>query len=112
MKLLQIDSSARAGSVTRRLTSKFAKEWRSNHPTGEVIQRDLSTTILPLITDDSRGAVVGKHKVTVAWPAQERGAAPKTPAIPMVYDIVSTTPIEKDVVAGPLPPASGSRPPA
>ena len=48
MKLLQIDSSARAGSVTRRLTAKFAEEWRTNHPTGEVIQRDLSTTMLPL----------------------------------------------------------------
>src|ERR1700688_5249253 len=52
MKLLQIDSSARAGSVTRGLTAKFAEEWKTNHPTGEVIQRDLSTTSLPLITDD------------------------------------------------------------
>jgi FMN-dependent NADH-azoreductase len=52
MKLLQIDSSARAGSVTRRLTAKFAEEWSANHPTGEVIRRDLSTTMLPLITDD------------------------------------------------------------
>jgi hypothetical protein len=52
MKLLQIDSSARAGSVTRRLTAKFAEEWRRNHPTGEVIHRDLSTTMLPLITDE------------------------------------------------------------
>jgi len=38
MKLLQIDSSARASSVTRRLTAKFAEEWRKNHPDGEVIQ--------------------------------------------------------------------------
>src|SRR6202049_5121015 len=52
MKLLQIDSSARAGSVTRRLTSKFADEWKQSHPDGEVIHRDLSTTTLPLITDD------------------------------------------------------------
>jgi FMN-dependent NADH-azoreductase len=52
MKLLQIDSSARAGSVTRRLTSKFAREWKQSHPAGEVIQRDLCTTSLPLITDD------------------------------------------------------------
>src|ERR1700730_930569 len=52
MKLLQIDSSARAGSVTRRLTAKFADAWRTSHPTGKVIQRELSTTILPLITDD------------------------------------------------------------
>jgi FMN-dependent NADH-azoreductase len=52
MKLLQVDSSARASSVTRRLTAKFTEEWKKNHPDGEVIQRDLSTTALPLITDD------------------------------------------------------------
>src|SRR6267142_1204135 len=53
MKLLQIDSSARrTSSVTRQLTVKFAQEWRKSHPHGEVIQRDLSATALPLITDD------------------------------------------------------------
>jgi FMN-dependent NADH-azoreductase len=41
MKVLQIDSSARTSCVTRRLTAKFAEEWRKNHPVGEVIQRDL-----------------------------------------------------------------------
>jgi len=38
--------------VTRRLTTKFAEEWRKNHPDGDVTQRDLSATALPLITDD------------------------------------------------------------
>jgi FMN-dependent NADH-azoreductase len=52
MKLLQIDSSARTSSVTRRLTTKFAEEWKKNHTDGEVIERDLSATTLPLITDD------------------------------------------------------------
>src|SRR5258708_39672732 len=52
MKLLQIDSSARSTSVHRRLSAKFAEEWRKNHPDGEVIPRDLSATTLPLITDD------------------------------------------------------------
>jgi FMN-dependent NADH-azoreductase len=53
MKLLQIDSSARrTSSVSRQLTAKFAEEWRKSHPDGEVIQRDLSATTLPLITDD------------------------------------------------------------
>jgi FMN-dependent NADH-azoreductase len=52
MKLLQIDSSARNSSVTRRLTAEFAQQWRKNHPDGEIIERDLSVTILPLITDD------------------------------------------------------------
>jgi FMN-dependent NADH-azoreductase len=64
MKLLQIDSSARAGSVTRRLTSTFAKEWRTNHPTGEVIERDLSTTILPLITDDWSATYIESSKLS------------------------------------------------
>jgi FMN-dependent NADH-azoreductase len=52
MKLLQIDSSARSSSVTRKLTAKFVEEWKGNHPAGEVIRRDLATTIFPHITDD------------------------------------------------------------
>jgi FMN-dependent NADH-azoreductase len=66
MKLLQIDSSARTGSVTRRLTAKFAEEWRTNHPTGEVIQRDLSTTMLPLITDDWNATQIEPSKLSSA----------------------------------------------
>jgi FMN-dependent NADH-azoreductase len=66
MKLLQIDSSARAGSVTRGLTAKFAKEWKTNHPTGEVIQRDLSTTMLPLITDDWNATQIEPSKLSPA----------------------------------------------
>jgi FMN-dependent NADH-azoreductase len=64
MKLLQIDSSARAGSVTRRLTAKFADEWRTNHPTGELIRRDLSTTTLPLITDDWGATYIEASKLS------------------------------------------------
>jgi FMN-dependent NADH-azoreductase len=64
MKLLQIDSSARAGSVTRRLTAKFAEEWRTNHPTGELTYRDLSTTTLPLITDDWNATHVDPTKLS------------------------------------------------
>jgi len=64
MKLLHIDSSARGGSVTRRLTAKFADEWRTNHPTGEVIRRDLSTTTLPLITDDWSGTYIEPSKLS------------------------------------------------
>ena len=66
MKLLQIDSSARAGSVTRRLTAKFAEEWRTSHPSGEVIQRDLSTTTLPLITDDWNATRIEPSKLSPA----------------------------------------------
>src|SRR3984893_3651094 len=66
MKLLQIDSSARAGSVTRRLTAKFADEWRTIHPTGELIRRDLSTTTLPLITDDWSATQIETSKLSVS----------------------------------------------
>ncbi len=59
MKLLQVDSSARASSVTRRLTAKFTEEWRKNYPDGEVIHRDLSATVLPLITDEFGGEPPG-----------------------------------------------------
>jgi FMN-dependent NADH-azoreductase len=64
MKLLQIDSSARAGSVTRRLTAKFAEEWKERHPAGELIRRDLSTTTLPLITDDWNATRVEPSKLS------------------------------------------------
>jgi FMN-dependent NADH-azoreductase len=66
MKLLQIDSSARAGSVTRRLTAKFADDWKMSHPTGEVIHRDLSTTTLPLITDDWNATRIEPSKLNPA----------------------------------------------
>jgi FMN-dependent NADH-azoreductase len=68
MKLLQIDSSARTSSVTRRLTAKFAEEWRKNHPDGVVIQRDLSATAIPLITDDWNATHLEQSKLT---PAQQ-----------------------------------------
>ena len=64
MKLLHIDSSARAGSVSRRLTAKFSDEWRANHPTGEVMRRDLSTTTLPLITDDWSATYIEPSKLS------------------------------------------------
>src|SRR5882724_2444486 len=66
MKLLQIDSSARTSSVSRRLTAKFAAHWRKNHPDGEVVRRDLSATFLPLITD--------------AWAATQIEDSKRTPA--------------------------------
>src|SRR2546426_11075794 len=67
MKLLQIDSSARrTSSVSRLLTAKFAEEWRKNHPAGEVIQRDLSATTLPLITDDWGATYLEDSQLTLA----------------------------------------------
>jgi len=67
MKLLQIDSSARrTSSVSRRLTAKFAEEWRKSHPDSEVIQRDLSATALPLITDDWGATYLEDSQLTLA----------------------------------------------
>src|SRR6202521_6241156 len=64
MKLLQIDSSARTNSVSRRLTSRFAEEWKKNHPNGEVIRRNLSATTLPPITDDWAATHLEESKLT------------------------------------------------
>src|SRR6202049_2570205 len=67
MKLLQIDSSARrTSSVSRQLTAKFAEEWRKSHPNSEVIQRDLSATALPLITDDWGATYLEDSQLTLA----------------------------------------------
>ncbi len=52
MKLLRIDSSARRNSVSRQLTDKFVHAWKKQNPAGQVIERDLATTYLPLITDE------------------------------------------------------------
>ena len=66
MKLLQVDSSARASSVTRRLTAEFAEEWTKNQPDGAVIHRDLSATRLPPITDDWGATFLEESKRTPA----------------------------------------------
>jgi len=52
MKLLRIDSSARRNSVSRQLTARFADEWKQEHPDAEIIERDLTATPLPHITDE------------------------------------------------------------
>jgi FMN-dependent NADH-azoreductase len=52
MTLLRIDSSARRNSVSRLLTSRFVESWIKQHPGGQVIERDLANTSLPLITDE------------------------------------------------------------
>ena len=57
MKLLRVDSSARRNSVSRQLTSRFVEAWRSEHPDGEVIERDLATTPIHPITDEWAQAI-------------------------------------------------------
>jgi len=66
MRLLQIDSSARTTSVTRKLTAKFAEAWQKSHPNGQVIRRDLTATAFPLITDDWGATFLDPSKLTAA----------------------------------------------
>ncbi len=57
MKLLRIDSSARNTSVSRRLTQSFVDTWKSQHPGGTVIDRDLAKTPVSHVTDEWVAAV-------------------------------------------------------
>ena len=55
--LLHIDSSPLFGrSVTRQLTGAFVAQWKSSHPNGTVIDRDLNTTTPPPINGEWVGA--------------------------------------------------------
>ena len=52
MKLLRIDSSARQNSISRQLTGKFVEEWRKEYPEGQVVERNVTASVLPNITDE------------------------------------------------------------
>jgi FMN-dependent NADH-azoreductase len=55
--LLHIDSSPLYGrSVSRQLTAAFVSEWKSSHPNGSVIDRDLNATTIPPINAGWVGA--------------------------------------------------------
>src|SRR5579871_6371071 len=55
--LLHIDSSPLYGqSVSRQLTDAFVHEWKSSHPGGAVIERDLTATPIPPINAGWIGA--------------------------------------------------------
>ena len=56
--LLHIDSSPLYGrSVSRQLTGAFVAQWKSSHPDGTVIYRDLNATQIPPINAEWVGAV-------------------------------------------------------
>jgi FMN-dependent NADH-azoreductase len=56
--LLHIDSSPLYGrSVSRQLTGAFVAQWKSFHPDGTVIDRDLNATPIPPINAEWVGAV-------------------------------------------------------
>ena len=55
--LLHIDSSPLYGrSVSRQLTEAFVNQWKSSHPDGTVVDRDLNATSIPPVTADWVGA--------------------------------------------------------
>ncbi len=56
--LLHIDSSPLYGrSVSRELTGAFVTQWKSSHPDGLVVERDLNGTVIPPINAGWVGAV-------------------------------------------------------
>lgn len=56
--LLHIDSSPLYGrSVSRQLTAAFVTQWKTLHPDGTVVVRDLNATPIPPITAEWVGAV-------------------------------------------------------
>ena len=55
--LLHIDSSPLYGrSVSRQLTHAFVNQWKSSHPNGAVVDRDLNATPIPPVTGEWVGA--------------------------------------------------------
>jgi FMN-dependent NADH-azoreductase len=56
--LLRIDSSPLYGqSVSRQLTAAFVSQWKSSHPKGTVVDRDLNSTAIPPVDAAWVGAV-------------------------------------------------------
>src|SRR5580658_7651903 len=56
--LLHIDSSPIYGrSVSRELAAAFVTQWKSSHPNGRVIYRDLNATAMPPVNAEWVGAV-------------------------------------------------------
>jgi FMN-dependent NADH-azoreductase len=62
--LLHIDSSPLyARSVSRELTGAFVTQWKSSHPDGTVIDRDLNATPIPPVNAEWVGAVYTPEEV-------------------------------------------------
>ncbi len=50
-RLLVVEASPRGDrSISRNLTRRFVAKWRSAHPNGEIVERDLMQTDLPFVT--------------------------------------------------------------
>jgi FMN-dependent NADH-azoreductase len=65
--LLHIDSSPLYGrSVSRQLTGAFVNQWKSSHPHGTVVDRDLNATPLSPITAEWVGAAYTPEEARTA----------------------------------------------
>jgi FMN-dependent NADH-azoreductase len=65
--LLHIDSSPLYGrSVSRQLSSAFVAQWKSSHPEGKIVDRDLTATVIPPITGEWVGAVYTPEEARTA----------------------------------------------
>jgi FMN-dependent NADH-azoreductase len=72
--LLHVDSSPVFGqSVSRALTGAFVTQWKTSHPDGTVIERDLSVTSIPPITATWVGAVYTPEELR--QPSQQEALA-------------------------------------
>ena len=50
-KLLVVEASPRGeGSISRNMAARFVADWRTAHPGGEVVERDLTETALEFVT--------------------------------------------------------------
>jgi FMN-dependent NADH-azoreductase len=49
--LLIVNSSPRSNSVSRKLTRQFADDWKARHPSGQIIERDLSDGAIPYLSE-------------------------------------------------------------
>jgi FMN-dependent NADH-azoreductase len=57
--LLQVDSSPLYGqSISRQLTGTFVTHWKSSHPDGKVVLRDLNATPIPPVNAEWVGAAL------------------------------------------------------
>jgi FMN-dependent NADH-azoreductase len=65
--LLHVDSSPLYGrSVSRQLTGAFVSQWKSSHPDGIVIDRDLNATLIAPVTAEWVGAVYSPEDARTA----------------------------------------------
>jgi FMN-dependent NADH-azoreductase len=62
--LLHIDSSPLYGrSVSRQLTDAFVTQWKSSHPNGTIVERDLNATVIKPINAEWVGAAYTSEAV-------------------------------------------------